>query len=223
MKLISSYPRSGSARLKFILCYLLYPEFKGSFEQMSKFIPSIDNPMTRNDVEKFDFICTHANMSADIYLYRHVGDCLISEYYFKQKFFPIEMSLEEYIISTNYGEGWRKSVEQGMSAPVRIGFEDLCFAKKLNRANIILSDCLFEWELAIKSSTFKLMSEAENKKGFYYLPYGNEAIPYMRNGTSGQWKELSIADDICRANESELKMLNLTEWNDEKSAYVDMG
>lgn len=221
MKLISSYPRSGSARLKFILCYLLYPEFKGSFEQMSKFIPSIDNPTTRNDAEKFDFMCTHMPIDSDIYLYRHVGDCLISEYYFKQKFYPIKMSLEEYIISTNYGEGWRKSVEQGMSTDTKVSFnsiENWNFYTKF-----VKNKSVGQIQNAIGLANFERMRSSECDQGFYYLPNGNDSFPYMRKGTSGQWKDLSIADDICRANESELKMLNLTEWNDEIGEYVDMG
>lgn len=219
MKLISSYPRSGSARLKFILCYLNYPLFSGSFSEMSKLIPSIDNPQTRADALGTQYFCTHSNIDSDIYLYRHVGDCLISEYYFKQKFFPTDMTLIEYIESTNYGEEWRKSIERGMDAPIKISFDDLSDISIIQN----VFNCSFqEAKRAVTESSFIKMSQKENEYGFYYLPEGNKDIKYMRNGTSGQWKDLEIANVICRENDNQLKLLGLSKYDSEKGIYVDI-
>lgn len=220
MKLISSYPRSGSAKLKFILCNLLYPEIDHDFTTMSRYIPSIDNPETRANGEGCEFMCTHSHIDSDIYLYRHVGDCLISEYWFKQKFYPSNESLERFIIKSNYGELWRKSVEAGRSAKIKIDYSDL--------DNPISFEELCVWseyediETAIKKSSFEHMRSVENEKGFYYLPEGDNDIPYMREGTSGQWKDLpkELIKKIHAENEGELEYLNLSYYDDIKGEYI---
>lgn len=43
MKIIASYPRSGSTYLRFILCNLYYPETTHTFETVNRLIPTIES------------------------------------------------------------------------------------------------------------------------------------------------------------------------------------
>ena len=218
MKLISSYPRSGSARLRMIICHLLYPG-KHDFTTMSKFVPSIDNPQTRKDGQGSRFMVTHSRINCDIYLYRHVGDCLVSEYWFKQKFYPSKDSLERYIHKSNFGEEWRKSVEAGREADIKISFDELGSAVMLkNKLGIDRS--LEEYENAVKATEFSRMQSIEDEKGFYYLPKGDEDIKYMRAGHGGQWRGLECAKDLLKKNDGELHYLGLCVYDDLNAKYI---
>jgi hypothetical protein len=187
---------------------------------MSKYIPSIDNSDTRADGTSFGYMCTHSHIDSDIYLYRHVGDCLISEYWFKQKFYPSDQTLEEFIIESNYGELWRKSVEAGRAAKVQLSFNDLNNPKALEKIFDYKCD-LSNIKKAIDKCSFKSMAKVESDKGFYYLPKGNKNIPYMRKGTSNQWEDLpkDFRTKLCSKNDGELKYLKLSYYDDLKGEY----
>jgi len=216
MKLINSYPRSGSSRLKLIICNILYPDVKHDMETVSQYIPSIDNREQRNNNKACDFFCTHSPIDSDIYLYRNVGDVLISEYWYKQKYYPDDQSLFSYIFNSKYGENWRRSVDAGRSAKIKLSFHDLGDAKKLHSTKIIPEASLSDYKEAIKKTSFEKLKKMEKKSG------ANPDIPYFRKGTSKQIDELphNIRTQICRANEGELKYLKLMYYDQDTGQYL---
>ena len=169
MKLISSYPRSGSAKLRMIICNLLYPG-DHDFTTINQYVPSIDSPITRANGKACDYMVTHMPISSDIFLYRHVGDCLISEYWFKQKFYPSNQTLQDFIIESNYGELWRESVEAGRGSEVKISFDDLNDVEKVLRSiDIEISEGFNAndntWKRLWEASNFASMQRLEETKG----------------------------------------------------------
>lgn len=210
MKIISSYPRSGQAKLRFLICNLLYPHIDHTFETIRKYTPSIDSAeQLQNCADDVQYLVTHSNIRADIYLHRHVGDVLISEYFYKKKVYDnMNRTLEYWIQAVDYGKEWRWSVECGRGADKHIGFDDLNDVDKLAK---LLNFSITEVEIALSKCTFEKMLEAEMHST---VIKGNPQIRYMRSGKSEQWRDLSIRYDILRENEGELYYLGY--WSPEK-------
>lgn len=200
MRLISSYPRSGSAKLKFLICNILHPDVEHNFNTVNHYIPSIDSAEHLNNcADKIRFICTHSDIRSDIYLYRHVGDVLISEYWYKKKYYGTTLNLENWIIETNFGESWRRSIEAGRGAEKRIAFEQLGDPEILSTVLQYPTEFIRN---ALEKCSFEQMRKIEKTSNL-----GGNEIPYMRSGQSHQWLQLACWKDIMRANEGELAYL----------------
>ena len=204
MKIISSYPRSGQAKLRFLIANILYPDIEHNFETIRLYTPSIDSEEQRTKALDTRYVFTHSNINCDVYLYRHVGDVLISEFWYKKKYGFSDGDPLGFILSSKYGQDWRRSIEFGRSAPVRISFEDLFQADILAKK---LGFTLTEVEEAMKRCSFNQMREAETKTD---TVGGDKSIPYMREGTSGQWQTLppKVQYSLIQNNEGELVYLS---------------
>ena len=207
--LIASYPRSGSTWLRFILCHTFYPELEHTFATVNFHIPGLDDP--RGVVEGMTaplFYKTHMKRhgTSVIFLHRHVGDVLESEWWYKKKFHAESRGLEEYLKAVEFGKEWREFTDHYYPANRQIAFDEL------NHADCIHS--LIPWitreriEKAIKKSSFARLQQAE-ELGFGIYPQGDKSIKFIRNGTSGQWKQWrpDLRANLLHHNQVHLKML----------------
>lgn len=210
--IIASYPRSGSTYLRFVIANLLRPDIEHDFDSVNKTIPAIDDKANMKDsIERPIFYKSHSlrNCQNIIYLHRHVGDVLISEYWYKQKFHKEDITLYEWIIHNDYGINWRASVNHYYPTDIHISYDELSSPVIIyDRLPKIGDKTESDWQVAIGKSTFNRMQDAE-QKGFGIYPKGDEQIKFIRKGTSGQWKELDqqTQDRIVDKNYSELKIL----------------
>lgn len=183
---ISSYPRSGSTYLRFILANLFYPDMKHTFDTVNKLIPSIDGESEPVDVL---FCKTHRVIpgKTSIYIYRHVGDVLISEWYYKQKFHDDKRGLGKFLKDCDYGVQWRENVDAHMDFENKIEFSEI---GNHGRIGDILDKIGFYFPVgysknikkAIEKSSFDKMQEVE-KLGFGEYPTGNPDIKFVREGS----------------------------------------
>lgn len=215
MKIISSYPRSGQAKLRFLICHILYPGIEHDFTTIRKYTPSIDSAEQLNNcADNVKFLFTHSNIRADVYLHRHIGDVLISEFWYKKKIYPHDMllDLDGWIFSTDFGKDWRKSVECGRGAAKKLSFNSL------NDASL-LSDVLElpqpNIEQALQKCTFEKMQAIERATD---VIGGDKSIDYMRSGQSKQWEgfNLQMKYNLIQKNEGELEYLGYwkpDDWN----------
>jgi len=209
--LIASYPRSGSTYLRFIIANLFQPEVEHDFNTVNQFVPAIDDVNNLKDcVDVPLFYKTHSLRYGQniIYLHRHVGDVLISEYWYKQKFSKEDKTLMEYIIENKYGDNWRASVNHYFPCRYQLKFDDIGDYGRLSFLPYFNEKSIPEIQAAIEKSSFQKMSEAE-EKGFGIYPTGDTEIKFCRKGTSNQWKELDeqTQERIIEKNYSELKVL----------------
>lgn len=215
MKIVSSYPRSGQAKLRFLICNIFYPEIEHDFETIRKYTPSIDSAEQLNNcADNVKFLFTHSNIRADIYLHRHIGDVLISEFWYKKKIYPDDMILDidGWMISTEFGREWRKSVECGRGASSQLSFDDL------NNPEILSSILEVDQSIvedALLKCTFEKMQTIERSTD---IIGGDKSIDYMRSGQSKQWESfgLQMKYNLIQKNEGELEYLKYwspEDWN----------
>ncbi len=211
-KIIASYPRSGSTWIRFILFNLIYPNLEASFENVNRYIPSIDtDAWVNNDHSKF--YKTHRILPVDniIFLHRHIGDVLISEYWYKKKFHFDERSFGEYLIACDYGKEWRTHVSFYITNhKYLLSYEDMHDAK--NIVSLIKAINLpynkNEIYRAIQKSDFEKMQQAE-LVGLGGYDAGDTSIKFVREGTCGQYLDLpkEIIEKILEKNNLQLKLL----------------
>lgn len=211
MKLISSYPRSGQAKLRFLICNIFYPEIEHDFATIRKYTPSIDSAEQLNNcADNVKFIFTHSNIRSDIYLYRHIGDVLISEFWYKKKNYPeFNTTVNNWIKDTQYGLEWRRSIEAGRGASLRLSFENL------NAPDVLASYLgvkVSQVEEALKKCTFEQMQKIERSTD---IIGGDKSIDYMRNGTSEQWRELDFDTKYHLLQQNEGELYYLKYWSPE--------
>lgn len=212
MHLIASYPRSGSTWLRFILCNLLYPNIEHDFDSVNKYIPTYESEadMKIKALDKPEYYKTHSLSAAQniIFLHRHVGDVLISEYYYKRKFHNDPRIFEEFVIGCDYGQEWRQNINHYFPCNKMISFDRLDNEFSLME---IIGTNYSEGQIkdAIRKSNFETMQKIEDK-GFGIYPKGDENIKFVRNGKSGQWLNLSegLQQRIIEKNYIQLKALN---------------
>lgn len=210
--IISSYPRSGSTYLRFILANLFYPKIEHTFETVNKLIPSIDGDSKPTDV----FFCkTHRVIPEEtfIYIYRHVGDVLISEWYYKQKFHGDKRGFGKFLEACDYGMQWRENVDAYIDFENKIEFNEIGDATRISD---VLDNIGFYFpagymkgiKSAINKSSFDKMQEVE-KLGFGEYPTGNPDIKFVREGTSGQYLKLPyrLRTLILEKNKEQLEKL----------------
>lgn len=215
--IIASYPRSGSTWMRFILSNLFHPEVDHDFDSVNKHIPPIDYaPGLLEGIKEPFFFKTHGLTTAAnvIYLYRHVGDVLISEFHYKRKMHADKRSLREFLHECNFGQEWRAHVDYYFPAVKNVAYEEIglvgTYEDLLTEREPVLQT---EADIiaALNLSCFVKMRELE-KKGFGSYPSGDPNIPFCREGTSGQWETLDpdIRKAILETNATQLKMLGYT-------------
>lgn len=206
MKLISSYPRSGSSWFRFIICNLYYPNQKHDFISVNDLFPGIDTDKPHIGSPKWGK--THELKEVDLFLFRHVGDVLISLYHYNRKFDKdFSMSFREFLFETDFGKEWREHVNYYKDHPNKLRYTHIDKVEFIvNITNGQFSD--LEVETAITKSHFTVMQKAE-EKGFGVYPSGDLSIKFCREGRDAQWTELEngLRFMIEQKNEKELQML----------------
>lgn len=216
--LIASYPKSGNTWLKFILANYFYPEIEHDFSTVNYYIPELgtDTIHIKKGILNPKFYKTHYhhNGSNIIFLHRHVGDCLISHWWYNRQFHKDERSIYEWIMALDYGTQWREHINFYFPQRITISYEEM----KKNTLEVI-SDLFFQLgenyspelaEAAIKKSSFKNMQKAELKGyGLYESDIINRDIKFVRKGEINQWTELdSITQNkLIEKNYRELRIL----------------
>lgn len=209
-EIICSYPRSGSTWLRFILCNLLYPDVEHDIGSVNRRIPDIDGEQgVREATDPPQYYKSHIARHAQriIHLHRHVGDVLISEWWFKRKFYNERRPLYEFIVRTEYGAEWRSHADFFFPCNKGISFDQLSSPAAV--MSIVPSRySLREVEMAIERSSFARLQKVE-ESGFGSYPSGDPAILFFRDGRSGQWQELEegLRSELLDRNYKQLKML----------------
>lgn len=207
--LIASYPRSGSTWLRFILCHLYYAG-PHDFSTVNHFIPDLDD--FKSTFRCPLFFKTHSlrNSSRIIFLHRHVGDVLISEYHYKRKFHGESRSLESFFEAVDYGQGWREHIRHYFPSRLAISYDSLDSVEEIGNllAEANLGNQLLDASEAINRSSFAEMQKAESK-GLGCYPSGDESIKFVRKGITGQWRDLDLRVQmkIIDLNSTELRWL----------------
>lgn len=181
------------------------------FDSVNKHIPTYESfgEMVHCVVQCPEYYKTHSLSFAQraIFLHRHVGDVLISEYYYKKKFHADPRIFEEYVIQCDFGQEWRQHINHYFPCNKMISFDDLSSAYLL-KTKLGLKHTEEQITKAIEKSSFAIMQKAE-KKGFGMYPSGDESIKFIREGKSGQWKSLTpeLQQRITEKNFIQLKAL----------------
>lgn len=186
--LIASYPRSGSTWLRFVLCNLFHSDQIHDFNSVNQFIPPIDDPAGLLDgIQHPHFYKTHGKHTSTniIFLHRHVGDVLESEWWYKKKMWNEPRPLDQYLYDTDYGQEWREYIDFYYPAVMNLRYDDLGDPDTYRPFARFSTEYILE---AIRKSTFDNMREAE-EGGFGIYPSGDLTIKFCREGKSGQWKK----------------------------------
>lgn len=142
-----------------------------------------------------------------IHLHRHVGDVLISEWWYKRKFFDDQRTLHDFVRDAGYGEGWRSHTNHFFPCNHSIAYQQLSSANAI--ASIVSPRySISDIERAINKSAFAHLQKVE-ESGFGIYPAGNTDIKFIRDGRVGQWQELDedLKSAILERNHVQLKML----------------
>jgi estrone sulfotransferase len=209
--IIASYPRSGSTWMRFILSNLFHPEVDHTFDSVNKHIPPIDYaPGLLEGIKEPFFFKTHGLTTAAnvIYLYRHVGDVLISEFHYKRKMHADKRGLNEFLQECDFGREWRAHVDHYFPAILNIPYQEIGEEETYESLTIGIPYAYQATRTAIQKSSFLNMRTLE-KKGFGSYPSGDPNIHFCREGTSHQWETLDpdVRKEILGKNATQLKML----------------
>jgi estrone sulfotransferase len=214
--ILASYPRSGSTWMRFILSNLFHPEVDHDFDSVNKHIPPIDYaPGLLEGIKEPYFFKTHGLTTASnvIYLYRHVGDVLISEFHYKRKMHADKRSLEGFLEECDYGQEWRAHVDYYFPAVKNVGYGEIGLVGTYRDLPFIVTGPSEETDIkaALNLSCFSKMRKLE-ERGFGSYETGDPSIPFCREGTSGQWHGLTpdLQRVILEKNATQLKMLGYT-------------
>ena len=210
--IIASYPRSGSTWFRFVLCNLIYHPEEMTFGKVNKLIPPIDHPPgLLAGIHRPRFFKTHGMHAAShlVYLHRHVGDVLESEYWYKKKMYGEARSFTDFLKEVDYGEQWRQHVDFYFPAMCNISYEEIALPETYV---VFTNSTLMSIKRAIDKATFERMRELE-KQGFGDYPSGDLSIPFCRVGQSGQWLQWKkeLRDTLLEKNAVQLKMLGYEE------------
>lgn len=208
---IASYPRSGSTYLRFILCNIFYPNIEHDFNTVNALIPTIESEAEVNmhSPDARIFYKTHEKRNfVSAYLIRHVGDTLISEYYYQKKFYNITKTLEEWMEEDDYGNHWRDFVNHYFGCYV-IKYETLVESPAFAVDDLLLKlgyhSIDAQSDDAVRKCDIAKIRELEKSAGF-----PNQEQPFVRDGSVGQLESLSveIKSKILAKNKRELILLN---------------
>lgn len=210
-RLIASYPRSGNTWLRFILSNLFRPEVEHDFRTTNEFIPYVGDELSDEPQYTNLFLKTHAlrNPENAIFLHRHVGDVLISEYWYKKKFYKetLESTLLEFLIACDFGANWRLHVDHYLSAPDHIGFHQLSNPAAIQKLCPQFS--LEEIGIALKKSEFWKLRKIEVVNGLGDEPVGDTSIRFFRIGKGGQWFGLGAETQELLLQKNEFQLMPL--------------
>lgn len=215
--IIASYPRSGSTWFRFVLAHVFYenPEKEHgedvlfTFNDVNCLIPPIDHgPGVLDGIFNPRFYKSHAlhQSSRIIYLHRHVGDVLISEWWYKKKFHGESRSIESYLLDVDYGREWRAHVNHYFPQNWMLSYDELSLPQSYLSLGIgIEKDRL---ERALRLCSFAAMQK-EEEQGFGKYPSGDLSIRFVRRGKSQQWRELPdpCIGAILEKNAVQLRLL----------------
>jgi len=209
---IAAYPRSGSTWLRFVLCNLLYPSQEHDFASVNRCIPPIDDPAgLLNGIDHPLFYKTHAKVTSSniVYVYRHVGDVLESEWWYKRKMWDEKRSFEDYLKATEFGKEWREHVEHYFPAISNVSYEQIGMVATYERLTF---DDPLTTRRALEKAEIDKMRKLE-ERGFGIYPSGNTQIDFCRKGESGNWKQWAPAlkQELLDANKVQLKLLGYAE------------
>jgi hypothetical protein len=210
--LIVGYPRSGSTWLRFILCNTLYSGVVHDFASVNYYIPTIedcDSVICGHPTPLFYKTHQLRHAKSVVFLHRHVGDVLVSEYFYKKKFYQDDRSFEEFLLADDVGKGWRDSVDHYFPCPRTIRYDHISNPDAVLEAfpslRHLTSSQIRE---AMDKSSFKELQKVE-QKGFGNYPTGDPAIKFFRQGTSKQWATLDeeFQEMILEKNSCHLRLL----------------
>jgi len=206
---LASYPRSGSKWLRFLLCNVAHPLSGGhDFGTVDYYFPRDEPGSLSRSFSPRWFFATHerpemvtGQASFYIYLHRHVGDVLISNYHYHKQSLNYTGSLQEYIKENGFGLHWRFHIDSLIANPdpfFLISYDEI---GRLSSIETLLEYIGFspeDAEQAIELSAFDTMVKSDRGKRHH-----------CRVGTSNQWKELpkSLQDQIIQANKKQLDWL----------------
>jgi len=207
--LLAAYPRSGSTWLRFIVCNAIWADEEFDFDLVNKRFPGLDGDEGIADADMpILFLKTHEKRHAGnvVFLHRHIGDVLTSEWWYKRKFHDDTRSLEKYVFDTNFGQEWRELTDFYFPARINIAFDMLNDVETLR--DILPHSDLDHIVNAMMKSSFDRMQKAE-EKGFGIYPAGTKEIKFIRNGTSNQWHDwpADLQAQLIDKNKKQLKLL----------------
>jgi len=207
--LLASYPRSGSTWLRFIFANIHFNEVEHDIDSVNRYFPGLDGDEGIAAAEQpIRFLKTHMKLHANnvIFLHRHIGDVLTSEWWYKKKFHDDSRSLHDYLVATGYGEEWREHVDWYYPARWNLAYQDI------NNMDALASLLPFTdraWiDSALHASSFQHLQKVE-EKGFGIYPAGNPEIKFFRSGKSDQWHDWEQADrtELLWRNRKQLTLL----------------
>lgn len=192
-----------------MLTYLLHPDKEHDFDSVNRYVPDIDDTAgIRNAYKDPIFYKSHAlrHSQGVIFLHRHVGDVLISQWWYKRKFHKDERTLEEYMEQDDYGTDWRKHINHYFPCHRQIGYEELSDPDAIE--SIVPKFSSWSIKRALARCTFERMQALE-ERGFGAYPSGDPEIKFCRSGKSRQWLDLreNLQTIIIEKNLRELVML----------------
>lgn len=216
--LIASYPKSGNTWLKFILANYFYPDIEHDFASVNYHIPELglDTIHLKEGIKSPKFYKTHYhhNGSNIIYLHRHVGDCLISHWWYNKQFHQDKRPIYEWIIELDYGVQWRDHVNFYFPQRIALSYEglknDTSGSVEFLLREIGENVDYLRIKEAIDKSSFENMQKAEAKGyGLYESAIIDHNIKFVRKGQINQWSELDkdVQDKILDKNYRELRIL----------------
>jgi estrone sulfotransferase len=210
--IIASYPRSGSTWLRFVLCNLFHNDQEHDYNSVNQHIPPIDHdPGLLAGIDHPHFYKTHSYQYSTniLFLHRHVGDVLESEWWYKRKMWDEKRPLDQYLHDVDYGEEWRSYANFYYPALLNVRYGDLGDPDTYRRFATFSTTAILE---AIRKSTFDKMQAAE-EGGFGIYPSGDLKIKFCREGKSGQWKRWPAPwqQTLLEKNQIQLKKLGYAE------------
>lgn len=125
--IISSYPKSGSTWLKFMLAGVIAPG-DHDFDSTTDLIPMLDTPEMESSsgstgIFRSHKICLFPHPT--IHLHRHVLDVLKSFYFHFVKFYNYSKDINEFFREMEYGKDWRSHVSLWLDSPYAFSYEKL--------------------------------------------------------------------------------------------------
>ncbi|NEO72141.1 hypothetical protein [Moorena sp. SIO3H5] len=155
------------------------------YKNYKRFIPTIESKAEmRESVSNPLYFKTHQLRHSKnvIFLHRHVGDCLVSEWNYHRDVYNERLDIGDWLERVNYGENWRKMV-------------DWYFPCKATSFYDLISRITSEMP-------------AEGLPSFLELHEENPTM--FRSGKIDEWKDLDpiIQEKIIENNWLQLKLLN---------------
>ena len=216
--LLASYPNSGNTWVKHLIVYLLTNEEHSWSGAKDVLIPPIGSAdiSTALRVNGGRLLKTHEQYRHDyrraIYLVRDARDVVISNYWFLKRQYALDLPLDEFVEEFLFGRAfsygawhdhvrsWTRSREGSEVLVVR--YEDLLShsIRELRKICMFLQIDVSDNQLekAIDLNSFDAMKQRGEQARFKSATEKSTEVPFMRKGTSGQWRELFTKTQLQR-------------------------